>query len=71
MTHNCGATVRLPVNLLVAQVQDDGESTVQKAQDAHPDEELSRGGEISLQVSHVLAVIAVRNLIRLTRKPSK
>lgn len=41
MTHNGGATVRLPVNLLVAQVQDDGESTIQKAQDAHTDEELS------------------------------
>lgn len=71
MTHNDRATVRLPVNLLVAQVQDDGESTVQEAKDAHTDKELSRGGEISLQVSHVLAVIAVCNLIRLTRKPNK
>ncbi len=71
MTHNGGATVRLPVNLLVAQVQDDGESTVQKAQDAHTDEELRWRGEISLQVSQVLAAIAVRNRIRLTREPSK
>lgn len=70
MTHNGRATVRLPVNLLVAQVQDEGESTVQEAQDAHWDEELGRGGEIPLQVSHVLGLIAVRNVIWLTREPN-
>lgn len=71
MTHNGGATVRLPVNLLVAQVQDEGESTVQEAQDSHSDEELSRGGEISLQVRHVRGPIAMSNFIWLTWEPGK
>lgn len=66
-----GASVRLPVNLLVAQVQDEGEGTVQKTQDANRDEEFSWGWEISLQVSRVLGAIAMINQVWVTRKPRK
>lgn len=71
MTHDDGASVRLPVNLLVAQVQDEGEGTVQKTQDANRDEEFSRGWEISLQESCVLGAIAMINHVWLTREPRK
>jgi len=72
MTHNGGTTVRLPVNVLVAQVQDEGESAIQEAQDPHSDEELSRGGEVPLQVGHVhVRLIAISNVVWMTWEPDK
>lgn len=60
-THNDRATVRFSIELLVAHIQDKSKSTVQEAEDAHTDEELRRGWEVSLHKRLVCAAMAIGN----------
>ncbi|KAF7693451.1 hypothetical protein HF521_008767 [Silurus meridionalis] len=49
LTHHNGSSGRFSVDVLVAQVQDEGEGAVEKSKDAHGHEELSGGREVSTQ----------------------
>lgn len=72
LTHNNRSSGGFSVDVLVAQVQNEGEGAVQESKDAHGHKELSGGREIpSQEHKGGGAAVALRDVIRRTRKSNK